>query len=206
MCGEVQQIHKSDYRAACSLALSLSMQQPHFPISFLKLQDYWILTTVSLQLHVPSHYSRKHFKEETLLLSVHEVLRYLSSAFQPLFPRERIKGYKVLDQLHDTTKGFPMLALHCKFLVVSTLWSSPSQKELLRQPQCKMRSILGGYRDCTADVLLSRIQDVTGPPPPPPNSTEKQDTALQNFACCELLSPCSSWSSACWWCRSRSPD
>lgn len=116
---------------------------------------------------MPSHYSRKHFKEETLLLSVHEVLRYLSSAFQPLFPRERIKGYKVLDQLHDTTKVFPMLALHCKFLVVSTLWSSPSQKELLRQPQCKMRSILGGYRDCTADVLLSRIQDVTGPPPPP---------------------------------------
>ena len=81
---------------------------------------------------MPSPYSSKHFKEETLLLGVHEVLKYLSGAFQLLFPRERIKGYKVLDQLHDTSKGFPTLAPHCRFLAVSTLWSSPSQREMLR--------------------------------------------------------------------------
>lgn len=138
MLGEVKQIHKSDYGAACSLALSLSMQQPHCHLNVLKSRDYWILTNTSPQHHVPSPYSSKHFKEDTLPFSVHDVPRYLSGAFQPLFPRQRIRGFKVLDQLHNTSKSFPTLRSP---LQVSR--SFHPQRELLCWPQCKTRAILG---------------------------------------------------------------
>lgn len=87
---------------------------------------------------MPSPYSSKHFKEDTLPFSVHDVPRYLSGAFQPLFPRQRIRGFKVLDQLHDTSKRFPTL---CSPLQVSR--SFHPQRELLCWPQCKARAILG---------------------------------------------------------------
>lgn len=114
---------------------------------------------------MPSPYSSKHFKEETLLFSVHDILNYLSDAFQPLFPRERIKGYKGSDQLYDTSKSFPTLALHCRFLAVSTLWSRPFQRELLCWPQCKMRAILGATRITQLTFYQTRFRTWQDPPP-----------------------------------------
>lgn len=55
-------------------------------------------------------------------------LRYFSDVFQPILPRELKKGYRVLDQLLDTSTCFPTFSLHCRFLVVSTHWDNPSQR------------------------------------------------------------------------------
>lgn len=66
-------------------------------------------------------------------------LKYFSCVFQPVFPREIIKGYKVLGELLDTSKCFPPLILHSRFFVVSTLCSCPSQRFSIRQ------SIKWGY-------------------------------------------------------------
>lgn len=87
MPGEVKQIHKPDYRATCSLALSLSMQQPHSHISFLKPRDYWILRNISPQLHVPSHYFSKHFKGETSIWCARGT-QVSQSCFSNCFPSE----------------------------------------------------------------------------------------------------------------------
>lgn len=91
-------------------------------------------------------------------------LRYFSGVFWPVFPREIIKGFKVLGQLPNTSKCFPTLSLHCRFLVVSTLWSSPSQREMLHWPKYKMRLFWGATRiaQLTLHWAGCRMQDVAG--------------------------------------------
>lgn len=143
MLAGVKQIHKPDYRSACSLTLSLSRQQMHSYISFLNPWDYWIFANINPWLYVPLPYSSKKFKEETLLLSVLEIFQL---CFPTCFPQRDNKGVQSFrwspwhQQMFSATYSPQQIScgfhsLHC-----------PSQREILHWAKYKMRLFWGATR------------------------------------------------------------
>lgn len=52
---------------------------------------------------------------DRLLCKVHEVLWYLSDVFQAVFPRERVKEYKVLHDMSKFSHTCSLLQVSCIF-------------------------------------------------------------------------------------------
>lgn len=142
MLAGVKQIHKPDYRSACSHTLSLSIQQIHSHISFLKPWDYWIFANINPWLYVPLPYSSKKFKEETLPLGVLEVFQwcFLQWCFLTYFPQGDNKGVQSFGSAPWPANVFPHLVSTADFL-----WF-PLSGAVLPKERCSIgQSIKWGY-------------------------------------------------------------
>lgn len=176
MLAGVKQIRKPDYRSACSHTLSLSIQQIHSHISFLKPWDYWIFANINPWLYVPLPYSSKKFKEETLPLGILEVFQW---CFLTYFPQGDNKGVQSFGSAPWHQQMFSHLVSTADFLWFQ-LSGAVLPKEMLHWPKYKMRLFWGATRiaQLTLHWAGCRMWQDSSPQQRAPSALKENDTAL----------------------------